>query len=55
MLNVLTKQYSTKFRSIKSNSTTIYFFKYRLILINFCSQNYYEFELTLHEKLKSNY
>ena len=54
MLNVLTKRHSTKFRSTKSNSITIYFFKYRLISINFCSQNHYEFESTLHEKSKSN-
>ena len=54
MLNVSTKRHSTKSRSTKSNSTTTCFFKYRLILINFYSQNYYEFESTLHEKSKSN-
>ena len=54
ILNVSIKQYLTKSRSTKSNSIMIYSLKCRLILINFCSQNHYEFESTLHEKSKSN-
>ena len=54
ILNVSTKRHLTKFRSTKSNSITICSLKCRLISINFCSQNHYEFESTLHEKSKSN-